>query len=70
MNAPVRRLECCVCGDNAGRWQQWWNRDTGYGCCRKCIDYQIARGEPADEIRDLYGVEGKHYAPKAQQEAA
>lgn len=58
----VRRLECCCCGEDAGRFAQWWNRDKGYGMCRRCVDSQIARGTPADEIQDLYGVEGINYA--------
>ena len=60
-------LYCCVCGEQAGRFKQWWNRDTGYGVCRKCIDWMIAtRRTPADEIRQNYGVEGENYASKAQ----
>lgn len=59
----IRHLTCCVCGDYAGRWHQHWNRDTGYGICRKCVDWLIKRGESADEILDLYGREGINYAP-------
>ena len=54
----VRRMQCCCCGSDAGRWAQWWNRDTGYGICRRCIDWQRARGTddaergagPGDEV--------------------
>lgn len=60
--AKIRSLECCVCGESAGRFEQWWNRDTGYGVCRRCIDRMVAKGETAEEIRDLYGVEGVNYA--------
>lgn len=58
----VRQLECAVCGDDAGRWQQHWNRDTGYGICRKCVEWLVNehRDRP-EEIRDLYGVEGVNY---------
>ena len=66
---PVRRLECACCGADAGRWRQWYNRDTGYGVCRKCVDWLIGRGETADEIRDCYGISGVHYAPAAEQTA-
>lgn len=61
-------LECCCCGGFAGHWEQWWNRDDGYGICRSCVDWQISRGTSAEEIRDLYGEEGRHYAPPAQAE--
>lgn len=64
-HAPVRTMTCCCCGDYAGRWQQWWNRDTGYGICRKCIDWLVSSGRATgEEILDLYGVEGVNYAPK------
>ena len=59
----TRRLECCCCGENAGRWQQHWNRDTGYGICAKCIAWHRKRGTDEDEIADLYGKEGVNYAP-------
>lgn len=63
-----RNMECCCCGEPAGRWEQWWNRDTGYGICRRCVDWQAARGMSAEEIRELYGIEGRHYAPAAIKE--
>lgn len=58
----MTHLTCCVCGDYAGRWTQHWNRDTGYGICRRCVDESP---ETPDEIRNLYGVEGVNYAAKA-----
>ena len=60
----TRRLECCCCGEDAGRWVQWHNRDTGYGMCRRCID-RFGPRMGADEIRSNYGVEGVNYAPAA-----
>ena len=57
----VRRLTCCVCGEDAGRFMQHWNRDTGWGCCRKCIDWQLGRGETAENILSYYGVAGVNY---------
>lgn len=62
MEAPIRRLTCCVCGSDAGRWHQHWNRDTGYGVCRKCVAWVRGRGEEPEEIEDLYGIEGVNYA--------
>lgn len=63
--APVRRLECCCCGGDAGRFHQHWNRDTGYGICARCVAAARARGESADEILDLYGVEGVNFEAPA-----
>jgi hypothetical protein len=56
-----RNMTCCVCGSNAGRWQQHWNRDTGFGICGKCIDWLCARGTSEAEILDLYGREGVNW---------
>lgn len=64
-NKPTtRELGCCVCGEYAGRFQQHWNRDTGFGVCRSCIDWLLSRGTSAEEITSLYGVEGVNYASK------
>ena len=72
-----RRLSCCVCGDDAGRWQQHWNRDTGYGVCVKCIGWARDRAKqyrggltPENveaEIADLYGREGVNWGCEVQQ---
>lgn len=61
---PTRHLTCCVCGNYAGRWEQHWNRDTGFGVCAPCVDNQ--RKHPRhpvsqEEIERLYGVEGKNW---------
>jgi hypothetical protein len=57
----TRRLTCSCCGEDAGRWQQHWNRDTGYGVCRKCIT-GILKDTPADELASCYGIAGINYA--------
>lgn len=59
------RKVCSCCGGEAGRWEQWYNRDTGYGMCAKCIDFVRERGESEDEIRNLYGVHGIHWGGNA-----
>lgn len=64
MTARPRYLRCCVCGSDAGKFAQHWNRDTGYGVCRKCVDWEISRGCDADEIKSLYGVAGVNYEPR------
>lgn len=63
MNGVVRSLECCVCGNGAGRFAQHWNRDTGYGICRACVEWLRREGRASEaEILDLYGVEGVNFA--------
>jgi len=57
----LRNLECCCCGESAGRWKQHYNRDTGYGICAKCIEWLTSRGESAEEIKSLYGTAGVNY---------
>jgi hypothetical protein len=59
-SAPVRNLECCCCGETT-RGRQWWNRDTGYGMCLKCIAYVRSHGDTDEQIHDCYGVEGVHW---------
>jgi len=49
---------CCCCGENAGKWKQWFNRDTGYGICAKCINWIRKRGTGETEIQNLYGDKG------------
>ncbi len=57
---PIKHLTCCCCGDGTtGR--QWWNRDTGFGICSRCIARQRSRGTSEAEIRSMYGVEGINF---------
>jgi D-tyrosyl-tRNA(Tyr) deacylase len=56
----IRHMTCCCCGDDAGRWEQHWNRDTGYGICAKCVAEEMGR-EPPERIKELYGTAGVHY---------
>jgi hypothetical protein len=60
--SKIRNLGCCVCGGYAGKFEQWHNRDTGFGVCLSCINWLKSRGETDAEILDLYGVEGVNYA--------
>jgi len=57
----TRNMTCCVCGANAGRWQQHWNRDTGYGVCVRCIEWLRERKTSETEIADLYGKDGVNW---------
>lgn len=67
----LHHLTCCVCGAYAGRYEQWWNRDTGYGICAHCRDWLTTPDKRTGEIRcdaaemhDLYGEAGRHYPAK------
>jgi hypothetical protein len=60
--ATKRHLSCCVCGEDAGYYEQHWNRDTGFGVCAACVTWLRGRGETEAEIHDLYGVEGVNFA--------
>lgn len=64
-----RQLTCCCCGGDAGRFDQHWNRDTGYGICAKCIAWlRSGNRESEEEIRQNYGKEGVNFAaPKEPQ---
>jgi hypothetical protein len=60
---------CACCGSDAGSWAQWHNQDTGYGICRKCVDWVMTRkpfGRPDPlnaplEFCRTYGLPGQHY---------
>lgn len=57
----VRRLNCCCCGADAGRWRQWWNRDTGFGVCVSCVESERRHGTSEEEIEEMYGKEGVNW---------
>jgi hypothetical protein len=57
----IHNMECAVCGGDAGRWEQHWNRDTGYGVCAKCVDYVKGKGATDTDILSLYGKEGLNW---------
>lgn len=62
---PVRSLTCCCCGAHAGRFQQHYNRDTGYGICPKCYAAEIKRGTSAEDSANLYGKPGVNFEAAA-----
>lgn len=57
-----KHMTCCICGEDAGHFEQHWNRDHGFGVCRECVDWVASRGDTAEEIENLYGLEGVNYA--------
>lgn len=60
MNNRPSPKECCCCGGPAFGLQ-WFNRDIGYGICRKCVEWQRSRGVPESDIRMSCGDEGIHW---------
>lgn len=58
--ATKRNMTCCVCGAAAGRWEQHWNRDTGWGICAACAAEQAGR-ETAEDFASYYGVPGVNF---------
>lgn len=61
---PAHSMTCCVCGNGAGRWEQHWNRDTGYGICPRCAAEQSAIEAP-ERMLELYGAPGVNYRQPA-----
>lgn len=55
---PTKSRKTCACCGGEAYGAQWWNRDTGYGICAKCVDWQLSRKTSPAEILNLYGVEG------------
>lgn len=60
---PVHTLTCSCCGGSA-KGRQWWNRDTGYGLCTKCVPFVSDRQSTPEQLRQSYGIEGVHYFKK------
>jgi hypothetical protein len=53
-------LTCACCGGPAPALRQWYNRDTGYGCCGGCAAYVEQRYGP-EEVARNYGQKGVHW---------
>lgn len=60
--SKVKRLICCCCGSYC-RGRQWWNRDTGFGICPRCVADEQKRNDK-EGIKSSYGIEGEHYNVK------
>jgi len=54
-----RRLTCSCCGQYT-QGRQWFNQDTGYSICPKCVDL-VAKGMTVEEFRSSYGIAGVHF---------
>jgi hypothetical protein len=69
-----RNLTCTCCGGSAGRWQQHWNQDTGYGLCASCRDWIWSRnhGDTREHFERTYGKPGVNFEswPEVHEAAA
>ena len=57
----VFRLQCCSCGEPAPAFQQWWNRDAGYGICAKCFAKWVAK-DGLESATECCGQPGIHHS--------
>jgi hypothetical protein len=57
---PPEALVCSCCG-RPMRGRQWWNRDTGWGLCRKCIPLNKDADIPHGEQCTSFGIRGFHF---------
>ena len=55
-----RNMRCCVCDGEAGRFQQWHNRDKGFSICSKCAAKEATRLSYPD-FSEAYGYTGIHF---------
>lgn len=54
-------LQCAVCGGPAPARHQWYNRDTGYGCCPACFEAAVKK-DGIEEAIHCYGAPGIHHS--------
>ena len=66
---PRVPLLCSVCANDAGLFEQHWNRMCGFGICRKCVEWRMSRGADGIEMLSEYGTEGVNYAAAPNKEA-
>lgn len=56
-------LECCVCGHYAGKWEQHYNRDNGYGICEGCAVEEMKSNNAVEYHQKCYGKLGVNWGP-------
>ena len=57
-----RRLSCSCCGESAGRWHQFFNQDTGFGICLRCITwFRQDKRHDEEDIAQTWGKEGVNW---------
>ena len=73
--APKVRLRCACCGGDAGRFEQHWNQDLGWGLCASCGRWIMGRlmtrermtaAEADTDMRRTYGEPGINRADPEQ----
>lgn len=57
---PMKPKVCCLCGADAGKHAQHFNRDFGYGICGKCVDAELS-SVGIDSVLSCYGLPMLHY---------
>lgn len=58
-----QRKTCCCCGSSAFG-KQWWNRDTGFSVCIRCVERF-----PNDHTRESVGEPGIHWGTDDKERA-
>lgn len=62
MNKSLKKKKtCALCGNYAGKYNQWWNRDNGFGICFVCVKNEKNKNTP-EHLISLYGIKGIHYS--------
>lgn len=56
-----RSLTCSCCGALTSG-VQYHNKDTGFGLCNQCMPLNSRRGADVNEMVEVFGVQGIHYA--------
>lgn len=66
----IKNLRCACCGDSAPAREQWWNRDEGYGVCKRCFEEEVKKQGEEWAIQ-TYGRPGVHHSlkPETKKEA-
>lgn len=60
-NRTILNLECASCGGCAPAYEQWHNRDEGYGVCKRCFEEDSSR-YGINYTVDTYGTPGIHHS--------
>ena len=57
----IKTLYCACCGGMT-KGRQYWNQDTGYGICPKCVEWiKNKSADGVEYVNQAYGKEGYNY---------